>query len=75
MTNLLLPKTCVVVLPTRNEADAVTAVLSEVHEGACVLDLVGCRLRVLIVDDDSVDGTVELARDFATSVGLEPGGA
>ena len=70
MTNLLLPKSCVVVLPTRNEADAITAVLSEVHEGTGVLDLIGCSTRVLIVDDGSVDDTVELARDFAASVGL-----
>ncbi|MFT3851525.1 MAG: bifunctional glycosyltransferase/class I SAM-dependent methyltransferase [Ilumatobacteraceae bacterium] len=70
MTSLLLPKSCVVVLPTRNEADAITAVLSEVHEGTGVLDLIGCSTRVLLVDDGSVDGTVEMARDFAASVGL-----
>lgn len=70
MTNLLLPKSCVVVLPTRNEADAITAVLSEVHEGTGVLDLIGCSTRVLVIDDGSTDGTVELARDFAASVGL-----
>ena len=66
-----LPKSCVVVLPTRNEADAIVAVLSEVHEGSQVLDLVGCSTQVLVIDDDSVDGTRGLALEFASAVGLD----
>jgi dolichol-phosphate mannosyltransferase len=73
----MLPQSCVVVLPTRNEADAIVAVLSEVQQAAEILRGFGCTSHVIVVDDASADGTVDLAREFARvtalSVEIRPG--
>lgn len=60
----------VVVLPVYNEADSIEAVLGEVREAAERLDLVGVRTSVVLVDDESPDGTGEVAEAFARRVGL-----
>jgi dolichol-phosphate mannosyltransferase len=69
--NPSVPKRCLVVLPTLNEAAAITAVLNEVLEAGHVLDLIGCSIKVIAVDDGSVDGTLEVAMEFARSTGMD----
>lgn len=60
----------VVVLPVYNEADSIEAVLGEVREAAERLDLVDVRTSVVLVDDESPDGTGDVAEAFARRVGL-----
>ncbi len=60
-----------VVLPVYNEADSIGLVLAEVAEAAARLDLTGVRTSVVIVDDESPDGTADVALDAAEALGLE----
>lgn len=53
-----------------NEAGSIGSVLREVHEAVSVLQFQGISLRVLLVDDNSPDGTAEIAREVATSLNL-----
>jgi dolichol-phosphate mannosyltransferase len=65
------PIKMVIVLPVYNEADSITAVLGEVHETAVRLSLSGVRTSVIVVDDDSPDGTGEVALAFAKDIALD----
>ena len=60
-----------VVLPVYNEADSITAVLGEVREAAERLQLTGVRTSVVLVDDESPDGTGDVARAVADRIGLD----
>jgi dolichol-phosphate mannosyltransferase len=59
-----------VVLPVYNEAGSISAVLGEVNEAANRLLQEGVSMVVVLVDDDSPDGTAEVARSFAQRSGL-----
>jgi SAM-dependent methyltransferase len=59
-----------VVLATYNSAGSIEAVLAEVDEAASILARSGFDLDILLVDNDSVDGTVAIARDRADRLGL-----
>jgi dolichol-phosphate mannosyltransferase len=54
------PKTIVVVTPTRNEATGSVLVLAELALAAERLSADGWSLSLLVVDDQSTDGTVEV---------------
>jgi dolichol-phosphate mannosyltransferase len=58
-----------VVIATRNEADSIGPVLSEVHEAAAAIGPL-IELRAVVVDDGSVDGTSDVAHDWAARLGL-----
>lgn len=60
-----------VVLPVYNEADSIGFVLAEVAEAAARLELTAVRTSVVVVDDESPDGTAEVALDAADALGLE----
>lgn len=60
-----------VVLPVYDEADSIGLVLAEVAEAAARLELTGVRTSVVVVDDESPDGTAEVAVDAADALGLE----
>lgn len=60
-----------VVLPVYNEVDSIGFVLAEVAEAAARLRLTGVRTSVVIVDDESPDGTGAAAVDAAELLGLE----
>ncbi len=64
-------KRLVVVLPVYNEADSIAAVLGEVREAAARLELAGVTTTVVIVDDESPDGTGEIARNCAERIGID----
>lgn len=64
-------KRLVVVLPVYNEADSISAVLGEVAETASRLALTGVGTSVVLVDDESPDGTAEVAIAFAEMFGIE----
>lgn len=61
---------CVVILPTLDEANGIAAVLSEVNEARLVMQQVSCDLGVLIVDDGSQDNTRSIATQFAAVTGM-----
>jgi glycosyltransferase involved in cell wall biosynthesis len=60
----------VVVLPAYNEADSIAFVLDEVAEAAGRLRLTGVRTSCIVVDDNSPDGTGEVAAAAADRLGL-----
>lgn len=60
-----------VVLPVYNEADSIGAVLGEVREAAERLALGGVSTVVVLVDDESPDGTGAVATVAAQQLGLE----
>ena len=64
-------KRLVVVLPVYNEADSIAAVLGEVREAAARLELSGVSTAVIVVDDESPDGTGEVAASCARKIGLD----
>jgi dolichol-phosphate mannosyltransferase len=64
-------KRLVVVLPVYNEADSITAVLGEVREAAERLQLSGVTTSVVVVDDESPDGTGAVAAACAERVGID----
>ena len=59
-----------VLLATYNEADSIGPVLAELDEAVRVLDREGVALDVLLIDDNSPDGTALLARDAADRYGM-----
>jgi dolichol-phosphate mannosyltransferase len=59
-----------IVLPVYNEAESISAVLGEVNEAAVRLRIEGISTSVILVDDDSPDGTADVARAFANRCGL-----
>jgi len=56
-----------VIIPTRNEVGSVGRVIDEVHDA-----LKGRDYEIIVVDTDSTDGTVELARSKGARVVSEP---
>jgi 2-polyprenyl-3-methyl-5-hydroxy-6-metoxy-1,4-benzoquinol methylase len=60
-----------VVLATYNSAGSIEAVLAEVEEAASVLARSDLQLDILLVDNDSPDGTVALAREQALRLDLD----
>ena len=64
-------KRLVVVLPVYNEADSISAVLGEVREAAARLSLTGVSTSVVIVDDESPDGSGEVAAACAARIGID----
>lgn len=56
-----------VVIPTRDEADSLEAVLEELHT---VVIGSGFSTEVIVVDDASADGTLELAKRLAVELPL-----
>lgn len=61
----------VVVLPVFNEADSIGAVLAEVEEAAARLERGGVRTTVVVVDDESPDGTGASAVAACHQLGLD----
>ena len=59
-----------VVMATYNEAASIGPVLAELDEAATALRRAGIELNVLLVDDDSPDGTAAVARREAERFGL-----
>ena len=55
----------VVIMATYNEAGSIAAVLDEVAQAVRSLEQQGIVLDVLIVDDNSPDGTAQIAKDVA----------
>jgi dolichol-phosphate mannosyltransferase len=60
-----------VLLATYNEGASIEAVLSEVEEAVRILARSDIQLSVLVVDDNSPDGTSSLARKMASTLGLD----
>jgi glycosyltransferase involved in cell wall biosynthesis len=54
-----------VVVPTFNEADRIALCLKETDDAMLQL---GCRYEILVVDDGSTDGTLEVARAAVSAV-------
>jgi len=50
-----------VVIPTYNEKDNITPLITEVHQA-----LIGCDHEIIIVDDNSQDGTIEIVKKLAS---------
>jgi dolichol-phosphate mannosyltransferase len=63
--------TLAVVLPVYNEADSISAVLGEVNEAARRLEAEGMTTVVILVDDNSPDGTGDVAQVFADRTNLD----
>jgi SAM-dependent methyltransferase len=59
-----------VVMATYNSAGSIEAVLAEIEEAASILARTGFDLDILLVDNDSPDGTVGIARQRADQLGL-----
>jgi dolichol-phosphate mannosyltransferase len=59
-----------VMMATYNEASNIEQVLLEVVESAAALEPQGITVSVLLVDDQSPDGTAEIARRVASANGL-----
>ena len=57
-------------MATYNEAASIGPVLGELDEAATTLRRAGIELDVLLVDDDSPDGTADVARREAERFGL-----
>jgi dolichol-phosphate mannosyltransferase len=62
MSETLSPLKLAVVIPTLNEAGNMPALLSRLRTA---LDPAGIDYELIVVDDDSEDGTAEIARDLA----------
>ncbi len=60
-----------VVMASYNEAGSIASVLEEVAQAREALELQGIALDILLVDDNSPDGTATIARDVATARGLD----
>jgi dolichol-phosphate mannosyltransferase len=60
-----------VILATYNDAESIPVVLAEVDEAASTLRRSGVELDVLLVDNSSVDDTVETALSIGASLGLK----
>ena len=60
-----------VVMATYNSAGSIQAVLAEIEEAASILARTGFDLDILLVDNDSPDGTVAIAREQAERLGLD----
>jgi len=60
-----------VLLATHDDARSIAPVLQEIDEARSVLARGGLELTVLLVDDGSNDGTIDLARAEAEQLGLE----
>jgi dolichol-phosphate mannosyltransferase len=56
-----------VVIPTRNEVDTLEAVLEELHS---LVILSGISTEVVVVDDGSTDGTLDLAKRLSVELPL-----
>ena len=56
-----------VVIPSRNEADSIGAVIDEVRKA-----LVGIQHEILVVDTESTDGTVRIAQSKGARIVPEP---
>ncbi len=56
-----------VVIPTRNEADSIGKVIDDV-----VKTLAGLHFEIIIVDTESTDGTIEIAKSKGAKVEPEP---
>lgn len=61
---------CVAVLASYNEVHSIAAVLAELNEAGVALAPSGVRLEVVLVDDDSPDGTGDVARAWCERLGL-----
>ena len=59
-----------VVMASYNSAGSIEAVLAEVEEAASILARTGFELDILLVDNDSPDGTVGIASEQADRLGL-----
>ena len=59
-----------IVMATYNSAGSIEAVLAEVEEAASILSRTGFELDILLVDNDSPDGTAGIAREQADRLGL-----
>jgi glycosyltransferase involved in cell wall biosynthesis len=59
-----------VVMATYNSAGSIESVLAEVEEAASILARSGVQLDILLVDNDSPDETVAIARQQAERLGL-----
>ena len=60
-----------VVMATYNSAGSIEAVLAEIEEAATILARSGFQLDILLVDNDSPDGTVAIAREQAERLDLD----
>lgn len=60
-----------VVMATYNSAGSIEAVLAEIEEAAAILDRSDIELDILLVDNDSPDGTAAIARHQAERLGLK----
>lgn len=58
-------KHLLIVTPTRNEAGSAPLVMAEIAKTARTLDLLGWRTTLLVIDDQSTDGTAEVVRHEA----------
>lgn len=58
-------------MATYNSAGSIEAVLAEVEEAASILARSGFDIDILLVDNDSPDGTVAIARHQAERLGLD----
>ena len=58
-------------MATYNSAGSIHAVLAEIEEAASILARTGFDLDILLVDNDSPDGTVAIAREQALRLGLD----
>jgi SAM-dependent methyltransferase len=59
-----------VVLPTYQEAGAIAGVMRDLVRAAQLLETSGCKLDVVLVDDNSPDGTAGIAQSTASEFGL-----
>lgn len=60
-----------VVMATYNSAGSIEAVLAEIEEAASILARTGFHIDILLVDNDSPDGTVGIAREQAARLDLD----
>lgn len=60
-----------VVMATYNSAGSIEAVLAEIEEAASILARTGFQIDILLVDNDSPDGTVGIARHQADRLDLD----
>jgi len=64
-------KTLWLCLPAYNEERSLPALLERCRPVAAALAATGRRLRVVVVDDGSSDGTIRAAQEFAESPGVD----